>query len=599
MYSLKKNSILFFLAVLLFAACRKDEETVGIIPPTGTSTPPVPEVFVNGSFSGVVVDEANQFVEGVLISFDDKMSTTDENGFFSFRDVDINSKGSLVTAEKSGYFYNAKFVRSELNTHNFTEIKLIQKTLTGSFSSSAGGIVATAEGATVEFRTNTIQLENGGAYDGTVDVYATWLDPTAADLPQRMPGDLRAINSVNERRQLTTYGMIGVELVGSGGEALNIAEGRTATLEIPVPSELIGNAPTSIPLWHFDEETGYWMEEGEAVLEGDKYVGTVGHFSYWNLDVPSEAINISGLIKNEGNLPLNSVTVLVTQVSSGLSGFAFPDENGFFNLDVPINEELIISILDDCGDEIYSETIGPFSEDTALPIIFIATDGDYIAVTGNLFGCGSEPVTNGYLKLDFGGDNVAFLPTDENGNVNGLVSLCDATSVDVTAFDLDSLRTSTTTTEDIAGLDSLNFPSIIVCDDLLEYMVYSVAGVEVTDPTASANFFPPNTVGLVGFNPDAIPPTINIILDVDAPGIYTPTSVVATYIDPASGQNLQVGCGVGSAGSCDGKISVDITTYEGVDGYIIGSFSGTLDWINQVGDSQEVTGNFKIIVKEP
>lgn len=594
MYALKKISLLFFFATLLFTACRKDEVVTGTLPPE----PPVPEVFVNGSISGVVTDEMNQTVENTLISFGGNSVMTDENGYFSFKNVEINTEGSLLSAEKSGYFYNGKFVRSKLNTLNFTEIKLIQKTLKGSFSSSAGGTVATAEGASVKFAANAVKLENGGAYNGTVDVFATWLNPTAADLPQRMPGDLRAINLDNERRQLTTYGMIGVELVGSSGEALNIADGQTATIELPVPNDLIGNAPATIPLWHFDEATGYWAEEGQATLEGDKYTGTVSHFSFWNLDIPSEAVNIQGLIKNEGGTPLNSLTVMVTQVSSGLSGYAFPNQNGFFDLDVPINEELVISILDDCGEEVYSETIGPFSENTALPIIVISTNNeDYIWVTGNLIGCGNEPVTNGYLKLDFGADNIAILPTDADGNVEGLVSTCGATSVDVTGVDLDSLRTSTVTTQDITGLDSLNLSSVFVCDDLLEFMVYSVAGVEVVDPNPIGNFFAPNTLGLLGYNPDAIPPTINIIVDADAPGVYTPTSTVATYVDPDSGQNFQVGCGT-SGTSCDGKISVEFTTYEGVGGFVIGSFSGTLDLLGQTGDSQEVSGTFKIFVEE-
>jgi hypothetical protein len=66
-----------------------------------------------------------------------------------------------------------------------------------------------------------------------------------------------------------------------------VAPGKTATLTIDVPESQTATAPATIPLWFFDEEAGVWQEEGEATRQGDKYIGTVKHFTDWNADHPT------------------------------------------------------------------------------------------------------------------------------------------------------------------------------------------------------------------------------------------------------------------------------------------------------------------------
>ena len=73
-----------------------------------------------------------------------------------------------------------------------------------------------------------------------------------------------------------------------------------ADIVMPVPSEILNSAPATIPLWHFDEDLGSWVEEGQATLVNGEYVGQVSHFSFWNYDVPSNFIHLSGSIFNIG-----------------------------------------------------------------------------------------------------------------------------------------------------------------------------------------------------------------------------------------------------------------------------------------------------------
>ncbi len=582
---LKSIGLLFLFATLLFTSCRKDEETGGSLPGPG----PTPEVIVNGSFSGTVTDEANTSLENALITYGTSTVMSDENGYFSFKNVEINTKGSLVTAEKDGYFYNAKFVGSKLNKQNFTKIKMIEKVLTGNFMADAGGTVSTTDGATVEFAANAIKTEGGGAYSGNVNVYATWLDPTATDLAQRMPGDLRATNTDNVQQQLTTYGMIGVELEGSAGEALNIADGQTATIELPVPTELAANAPATIPLWHFDESSGYWVEDGEATLQGNKYVGTVTHFSFWNCDVPNDYIFIEGTVTNENGDPIQNLQVKITEVSSGMVGYGWTNQDGVYAGAVPNDQNLTIEILDNCGELIYTAAIGPFAADATIPTIQVTTSENFLTVSGTLTNCDNDPVSNGYLLMDYGYATTV-LSVDAAGNFNEVISICNATTVETTGYDFDELKQSSTISHDVTGETTLDLGSVYICDDLTEYLNYTVDGLEtlIINPLAVND---PNTgnITISGSDPDSLNTFSQIALNIPAtaPGTYTPDYAYTSY--ESGGTFFSLGC---DGGYCD--IEVEFTTFEAVGGFVIGSFAGTMENSQGGGGTVDINGTFKI-----
>ena len=48
-----------------------------------------------------------------------------------------------------------------------------------------------------------------------------------------MPGDLKGIGLDGEEMGLKTFGMAAIELIGSGGQKLNLASGSTASLTMP------------------------------------------------------------------------------------------------------------------------------------------------------------------------------------------------------------------------------------------------------------------------------------------------------------------------------------------------------------------------------
>lgn len=579
--------------ILLLTACRKDQDIYGSNPPVTTE----PEIIVNGSLSGLVTDDNNQAVVDATVSIGTNFIQTDENGYFSFEDVAINTKGSLVRVRKEGYFYNAKFVDSRLNKQNYTKIKMIPKSLTGSFSANTGGVISTDDNARIQFLPNSIQQENGEVYTGDVNVYATWIDPTAADLYERMPGDLRAVNIEGNQQQLTTYGMIGVELESESGEPLNIAESQTATIELPIPEALVSSAPSTIPLWHFNEFSGYWEEEGSATLDGNKYIGTVNHFSFWNCDIANDFVNIDGMVTNQVGTPLEGLVVLIREVAGGVNRGDVTDEEGVYGGAVPMNTDLVLSIQDNCNDEIYITPIGPFVEDTTIPTITVSTTDNFVTITGTLVDCNNNPVSNGYIVVNLG-DISTTLPVDGNGNFNELVSICDVFTAEIIGVDLVNFTTSDPIIQSVSKITTLNVGNIQACEAIEEFMNYSIAGITVNDddPTARATSLnlDPGYLIIDGRNPETNNgfPYIKMSIKATTTGTFEvgegESGILAGYIN-----STPMSIGINCDENCN--LPVTVTTYEGIGGYVIGSFAGELE--NTLGVLDSISGSFKILIE--
>ncbi|MBL0200667.1 MAG: hypothetical protein IPP81_11130 [Chitinophagaceae bacterium] len=101
-------------------------------------------------------------------------------------------------------------------------------------NAASGGTVTLANGLSIKLPVGGIvNAATNATYTGTVNVAAYWINPTAADLNQIMPGDLRGINTEGTLKLLQTFGMAAVELTGASGELLQIANGQKQHLLYP------------------------------------------------------------------------------------------------------------------------------------------------------------------------------------------------------------------------------------------------------------------------------------------------------------------------------------------------------------------------------
>lgn len=329
-------------------------------------------------------------------------TTTDHFGVFLLQGIVAYEGLAHVKVEKEGYFTGSRsFVPGENADEaiSHAHITLLQENLAGTVQSASGGQVA-LEGVTITFQANGF-VQNDQTYSGPVRVYVNHINPTSDDLHTQMPGMLMGVMN-GEPQLLLSYGMAGVELTDASGQSVQLAPGSLATVRMPVMAEQQSAAPATIPLWWFDDDLGYWLQEGEAQRVGNEYVGQTAHFSWWNCDVPGNFVELKGVVFDSvnGGVLADARIVVVTQ-SMG-SGITYTNTQGEFTGLVPMGQQLTIEVQLPCGPDgawvtVHTQIAGPY---TQLSFIQLSVTLSWDLVTGTVVDCDELPVPSGYAQVN-------------------------------------------------------------------------------------------------------------------------------------------------------------------------------------------------------
>ena len=520
-----------FILALLFAtlcfSCNKEEPT------------PVTTFDYSGitAVSGLVKNRAGNPLSGVSISAGGKTTTTDANGAFILNQVSFSER-LMVTAVKSGYFKGNYGLKPSTGKINLIEMRLIENTPNFTVNLSTTQNLELDNGAGIQLPANSVQSSSGAIHTGNLNVAIVHLNPADSDFANLTPGgDLIGTRTNGDLRQLYSYGMLMVQITDDNGNELQLAPGNSSTITFPVPPEMIGNAPATIPLWHLNETTGIWEEEGTATLQGSNYVGSVSHFSVWNCDLAEQRATFTGRVLDCNNQPVSSIRVKVGQ------GITFTDSNGYFEAFGPSNTTFSVQV-DHSELNIQSppQTVNPVSAGTTYTVPDIVL-GCLSYVTGRVICATNQPVI-GYVAVNFGsssissyllGDGTFRMLVPANGQnasltvVNSLnnVSVSQAitlpsvngTTVDVGEIEVCGSSSNPDFTLEqrftITG-DGYNNQTFVISTDPLEAFALYSSGNQATYVSASDNnalvglLFPGNSTGSFSLPNDEITITVGI-----------------------------------------------------------------------------------------
>ena len=285
--SLKQQKLHVIIAVLfatifVIVSCNKEQIIKNLDPQSNGS---LAGNEVVASIGGKVVLETGEPAANVQLRIGDYTSITDNEGNFYFENITAPEKNAHLIAKLDGHFVGHRTLMLTQGVAEYTIIRLMKKELCGSFDASKGGEINAMNGGKISFASGSIMNATTNVqYDGTVHVYAKWIDPSGAFLSEFMPGCLRGISVGNTEELLETYGMMAVELYDESNNLLQILDGKTAELKFPIPESMMVTAPSAIPMWYLDESIGLWKEQGSLVKKGNEYIEQATHLSFWNCD---------------------------------------------------------------------------------------------------------------------------------------------------------------------------------------------------------------------------------------------------------------------------------------------------------------------------
>lgn len=405
-----KNIFNLVVVTLFIISCNK----------TKTNTYPVinSSQTVYADIVGQIIDETGKPIIGATVKTGNNTYITDSSGAFMFINVLTTKERTIVEVSKQNFYKGFRTMYIIAKEDNYTRIMLIEKKAPSTFLSTTGGDIEVVGGGKIIFEPNSIINKNTGElYSGNVNVYSTLLDPTDENIHTKLPGALRAISADTKEKILETYGMIGVEMYDDNNQALQIATNKTAEIIFPIPASIKASAPNIIPLWYFDETIGMWIEEGEAQIQGNNYVGKVSHFTFWNFDIPSDFVQLEATLKTSNGTPIVNVKVKITNLANNSSRISYTNSFGRVEGAVPINANLLFEVLlSECNTNIFSQNINTTTSDVSLNNIIINPPVlNNAVVSGTLLNCFNDPIKNGYIKF-FSNNEVKILKVSDNGN---------------------------------------------------------------------------------------------------------------------------------------------------------------------------------------
>ncbi len=575
-----------FLAIcsmMLWQACQKDLSYD--LQTAANNTPVVASVV------GQILDDQNKPLEGAIISAGTASASTNVNGEFSINNTTLNSNAGIIKVSKAGFFDGFRTIVVNAGKQHFVQIKMLKKTLRGQIDGNAGGTLTMASGMKLTLPAGAVVLKStGAAYTGQVSVAEAFIDPTAADGNLIMPGDLRGNNASGQERILQSFGMVAIELQDAGGQALQIAAGKTAGLSFPIPSTLQGNAPATIALWSFDETTGLWKEEGSATKNGNAYEGNVSHFSFWNCDIGQPLVDFSATFKDQNGNPIRyaRVKLFVTSMNN-MQSWGYTDSAGYVHGKIFANATFRLELISFCQTPIYTQTFSSTTTAVSLGTITVTVTINQANVSGTAVTCAGTPVTNGYVQI-FVGDRY-YNANITNGAFGINISLCSAPAT-ATVLAIDVANTQQGSINNITLNPGANpLAQLSACGTSInQFINWTVNGTSyaLTNPTNSiAGYYASqgtsfNQTSVSGYTINNVPQrAIQFTFD------GQPNTTSAHQLQFISGTGLD-----SSNAGPSVNMPVNITEYGAVGQFIAGNFAGVIT--SPFFPPRNVTCNFRV-----
>ncbi|HVL02024.1 MAG TPA: carboxypeptidase-like regulatory domain-containing protein, partial [Dongiaceae bacterium] len=227
---------------------------------------------IQGATLRLVASDANEIIPIENV-------TSDASGAFVINGIGVSTRFTLTASSPDHGTQSTILFNSRSQPDIDAEPLLLLADVNSTFDCNSAQSLGVNGITLVTLPANAFVDKNGNPCSGPVRATLTIIDPSAD--PSLMPGSYQARRPVTgEIAQIQSFGAVDYEFRDQNGDRLQLAEGKTATISIPLASSVDPtSAPDTVPLFYFDTQSGFWLEEGSATLTdtgtGHVYRGTV------------------------------------------------------------------------------------------------------------------------------------------------------------------------------------------------------------------------------------------------------------------------------------------------------------------------------------
>ncbi len=295
-----------------------------------------------GGILGTVKDPAGSALADATVVAAGKTTSTNSQGYYVLDSIPVAAE-MPVAFSKEGYVPTTKVLRVVAGESNTQNAVLFPAEATTTIQSNVGGTLTTPDGASITIAPNTLVDSNGQTFSGPATVTLTSFDPSVPAELEAFPGTFQGVDLSGQTVFINTFGFADIT-VTSGTEQLQLTQGATAELDLPIPSSLLDGAPADMPSWWFDPDSHTWFEVGTFTRDNSTYRTGIPHFSIWNCDVAATRCYVSGRVVDEDGLPVKGARVTFLSYRRGggyvSSGETSTPRNGTFRVPVDANADI-------------------------------------------------------------------------------------------------------------------------------------------------------------------------------------------------------------------------------------------------------------------
>lgn len=305
-----------------------------------------------GSISGRVIDTLGRPLSQVLVQVPERPTVlTNSQGRFTVSGIPLTER-LAVSFSSAGFMNSTQIFRVDGRAvQNPRPVVLHPRANAISLDAERGGRVRFPNGATVTIPANALVDNVGQPLHGTVRISLTHLDVSDREQLKSVPGDFSAQMSDGSVRMLESFGVFEIVAWDESDQRADLAPGKTAKFELPIPPSLRNTAPRSSKLFSFDRASGRWIEEGVVRRPdlGLVYSGTINRFDWsWNVDDPLDTTCITVKFVNVYSHPgpIANALVEATGVNYNTISSGYTNSQGLVCLLVKINAPISITAYD-------------------------------------------------------------------------------------------------------------------------------------------------------------------------------------------------------------------------------------------------------------
>jgi PKD repeat protein len=259
------------------------------------------------TLTGHVTSTSGATVAGATISAGGRTAVTDSSGAYTLSGVPAGPRVS-VNAGKTGYVNAAKVAGVTAGQPVAMDLTMAVPKAVVQIPAASGGSATTSDGGAVTLPANALARSGGAAFSGTATVNVTTFDPTLASDEAAMPGDSSGDALSGTRGPFLPFGAMDVT-VTDGSQPLQLASGKSAALQVPIPASLRGSAPALISLWWYNPADARWHEQGTGTKSGNFYLANVSHLSGFAWAAAENECEMTGRLLDMNGQPVSGATV--------------------------------------------------------------------------------------------------------------------------------------------------------------------------------------------------------------------------------------------------------------------------------------------------